>query len=261
MQRTPLLPYPGHGGARPGAGRKPRGPRRRVTHAVRPACHRDRPQLITVRVRDGLPNLRRAATLEPVRRALCAGADRFGLRLVQFSLQSNHIHFLAEVEDARALTRGMQGLLVRVARALNRHWNRRGPVFDDAYHARAVGSPREARHALRYVLNNAVKHRASAAGPDPFSSAAWFDGWVPGLGPTPGSTPAPVVRPRTWLLAVGWRRHGLIHPAEAPAAGRARARSRSVPIQAEVRSAAGAQAARFTPGLGCFERGSKPGAS
>jgi hypothetical protein len=27
-----------------------------------------------------------------------------------------------------------------------------------------------------------------------------------------------VAKPRTWLLAVGWRRHGLIDPAEVPGA-------------------------------------------
>jgi hypothetical protein len=57
-----------------------------------------------------------------------AGAD---FRLVHYSLQGSHAHFLVEADDARALARGMQGLKVRVAKALNRLMSRRGKVFAD----------------------------------------------------------------------------------------------------------------------------------
>jgi hypothetical protein len=37
----------------------------------------------------------------------------------------------------------------------------------------------------------------------------------------PEATALPeVARPRTWLLRVGWRRHGLVDPAELPGAAR-----------------------------------------
>ena len=47
------------------------------------------------------------------------------------------------------------------------------------------------------------------------SSGRWFDGW---RRPNPGREPgiSPVAAARTWLLAVGWRRHGLIAPADVP---------------------------------------------
>ena len=88
---------------------------------------------------------------------------------------------------------------------------------------RILRTPREVRNALAYVLLNARKHwreRHGAPPPvllDEASSSRWFDGWrhVPGSREPPRESPE-VVPPRTWLLSTGWRRHGLIDPAEVP---------------------------------------------
>jgi len=55
-----------------------------------------------------------------LRKVFESGKERFGFRLVHFSVQSNHMHLIAEAEDARSLSRGMQALGVRIARAVNR---------------------------------------------------------------------------------------------------------------------------------------------
>jgi len=119
-------------------------------------------------------------------------------------------------EDKRALSRGMQGLLVRIARALNALWKRRGSVFADRFHARALRTPREVRAALVYVLQNARHHGIRLASMDPFSSGAWFDGWRTKLAPATGLPPI-LATPRTWLLVEGWLRHGRIGLEERPA--------------------------------------------
>jgi REP element-mobilizing transposase RayT len=147
-------------------------------------------------------------------RAFSRGAERFGFRLVHFSIQSNHLHLLAEATDRRSLWRGMQGLLVRIARALNKLWTRRGKVFGDRYHARALRTPREVRFALVYVLHNARRHGVRVLGIDVYSSGPWFDGWVEAC--TPPARAAPGVWARTWLLREGWRRHGRIGFDERP---------------------------------------------
>jgi REP element-mobilizing transposase RayT len=155
-----------------------------------------------------------------VRRALVAGRERFGFRLVHFSVQRDHLHLLAEAADRRALSRGVQGLSVRLARAINRRLQRRGKVFMDRYHARALKTPRAAHWALRYVLLNARKHeRGAAAVPfgfvDGCSSAAWFDGFARPRELVFGAREcraefrarhaldSPVVAAQTWLLTVG----------------------------------------------------------
>jgi putative transposase len=201
------------GGARRGAGRKRSSPRSRIPHVARPRHDARTPLHVTLRLCDGVPSLRRSLVRERVFRALGDGRERFGFRLHQFSLQSNHIHLIVEADDGRALSRGMKGIAVRVARTMNRLWRRKGSVFSDRFHARPLRTPREVRSALVYVLQNARHHGLSLMGVDPYSSGPWFDGWRQGIvlaGDGPGT------RARTWLLREGWRRHGLIGIQESP---------------------------------------------
>ena len=81
------------------------------------------------------------------------------MRMVHFSVQGNHIHLIVEADDKKCLSRGLQGLNVRIARAVNRALGRKGNVFADRYHARILKTPTEVRNAVRYVLNNLRKHR------------------------------------------------------------------------------------------------------
>ena len=133
-------------------------------------------------------------------RAFAAGCERFGFRLVHFSVQGNHIHMIVEAPDAEALARAMKGIEVRMARALNKVMDRSGPVFADRYHAHLLTSPREAANAVRYVLENWIVHAMRNADPapsgvDPFCSAAVRE-----------CGPPLVAQPRWWLLCVGIRK-------------------------------------------------------
>src|SRR5947207_12294872 len=81
------------GGKRRGAGRKPKGERPLASHATRAALAARHPVLVTTRIRAGLPNLRHANALEVVTAAFAAsvrGVDRHGMRLVHFTIQTNH---------------------------------------------------------------------------------------------------------------------------------------------------------------------------
>jgi REP element-mobilizing transposase RayT len=210
------LVFARRGGRRSGAGRKPSGPRKRVPHVVRPVLASRFPVHVTTRLRAELPGLRRGETLRVLHQAFFAGCERFGFRLVHFSVQSNHLHLVAEAQDREALWRGMQGLLIRSAKALNKLWARRGKVFWDRYHARILRTPREVRSALCYVLCNARKHGLALEGIDPFSSGRWFDGWRPPNPEMQRAPRGPTALARTWLARVGWRRHGLLDPATVP---------------------------------------------
>jgi hypothetical protein len=139
--------------------------------------------------------------------------------VVGYSIQRDHLHLLVEADDRAALGRGMKSIAARVARAVNRVLRRSGKVLRDRYHLHVLKTPLEVRRAWAYVLNNARKHlgaRAPRAGRiDPASSGPWFDGWRDGVVALARS-PAPVARAATWLLRVGWRRHGLLDPSEVP---------------------------------------------
>lgn len=204
------------GGARENSGRKRAGKRARVEHAQRERLNPSHPVHVTLRLAAGLRSLRCRREFEVVREALACGADRCGMRLVEFAVLSNHIHLVCEARNTSSLGRGMQGLCVRIARALNRLWDRTGAVFADRYHCRSLESPLEVRRALKYVLHNATHHGHWLAGPDPCSSGAWFDGWRHALGWMRPGWISPFPRALTWLLGVGWRRHGLLDPMPEP---------------------------------------------
>src|SRR5439155_14173177 len=104
---------------------------------------------------------------------------------------------------------------IRLARAINRAFGRRGKVFADRYHEHILKSPTEVRHAVEYVLHNRAKHlkkRGKTPHPwdlDPYSSMSGraitflydYDICVP-----------IVAAPETWLLrrAAGVQPFGLM---------------------------------------------------
>jgi REP element-mobilizing transposase RayT len=112
-------------------------------------------------------NLRSHRCFRALRRAFARGCERFGFRLVHFSVQGNHAHFIVEAPDEVALGRAMKGLAVRMARALNKVMRRSGPVFADRYHALPLRSPRQVRHAIHYVLQNRAVHALRDGMPPP----------------------------------------------------------------------------------------------
>jgi REP element-mobilizing transposase RayT len=205
------------GGARAGAGRKPSKRRSDPSHLPRPEHKAYRPVHTVLRTRPDVPRLRRGEVLRAIRAALRRSARRPDFRVVHVSIQHNHLHLLVEATDKLALSRGMQGFSIAAARAINRSLGRRGKVFAYRYHATPITNPRQARHALAYVLNNWRRHgeddrgaRERAAAVDPYSSGILFDGWRE---QTPFEVPdyyepLPVARAQTWLLRTGWQLGG-----------------------------------------------------
>lgn len=226
MKKKPnqqVLGFLRRGGRRKNAGRKPKGKVAGVSHARRETLASRYPVHVTLRVGKGLPRLRTKRVFSVLREALRAGSDRFGFRLCQYSVQTNHLHMIVEAKDREALTRGMRGLVIRVAKALNRLWQRRGRVFPDRYHDRILRTPREVRNALAYVMNNARRHvRNLRYLIDNFASSLWFDGWRDREAKhavrdaLEWECERPTATARTWLLRKGWRRHGLVSATEVP---------------------------------------------
>lgn len=200
-----------------------------MRHARRPVLDMRFPVHVTTRVVREAGYLRGFRLYPAIRQALCKARERLGVRIVHYSVQSDHIHLIVEAADQIALGRAMKGIGVRMARRLNKLAGRSGRAIADRYHARYLRTPTEVRRAIIYVLQNGAKHgrdegrisRGQGTWIDPHSSAAFFAGWHPrcqkwipardapahplhGWGPPM----VPVVPPRTWLLSVGWERAG-----------------------------------------------------
>jgi len=219
MKQLSLAARGRHGGWRANAGRKAKPAGQHKGHRARPVLASRFPVHVTLKVLEDAPNLRRRHCFEALRTAFAKGRDRFGFRLVHFTVQGNHMHLICEAKDKESLTRGMQGLSIRVARKLNARANRKGRLFAERYHARILRSPTEVRNALAYVLNN-TRHHASRDVTyardwvDEKSSAPSFDGWK--WPPRSQISADCTTNASTWLLSTGWRLRGLIAPDEVP---------------------------------------------
>jgi len=212
-----------------------------MPHRVRPIHRAAHPVHVTLR--SGFRPLRHPFVFPTVRRAILAASrkrcnrptrdrpERTDFRVVHFSVQGDHIHLLVEATDRRALSNGVRGLSVSIARRVNALVRRRGRVFADRWHGRALTTPRAVRRALIDVLANHRKHGSRRAGIDPYSSAPYFPAFrelggrtaverdprcVPRvLAPSEDEPPAPAA-PQTWLLRIGWTRDAPISIRDAP---------------------------------------------
>jgi REP element-mobilizing transposase RayT len=196
---------------------------------------------VVLRATRDIGSLRKRFMYRAIREATIAVAmrelhDREGgaFRIIHISIQRDHVHLLVEADHKRALSNGMQRFQISAAKHINaavslrRSERRRGPVFPDRFHQEIIETPRQARHALSYVLNNWRKHRqdrvdfARSWNVDPFSTGVQFPGWkeredaIVWWKIRETYDPLVVYLPKTWLLREGWTRHGRISWSEVP---------------------------------------------
>ncbi len=205
----------------PGAGR----PKKRWLKGVKPpASHvkrepfvKGRALHVTLRTLPVARNLRRMDAYQAVRIGARVVLARSGFRLVHFSIQSNHIHLIVEADSQAELANGVRAFSISVAKSLNAKLGRRGAVFADRYHAKAIAKPTQMRNAIQYVLTNWLHHRPAhheiMEEVDPYSSGAEFLGWkeLRGTGQfvrDEGFERVALASPRLWLTREGWRRGG-----------------------------------------------------
>jgi REP element-mobilizing transposase RayT len=178
-----------------------------MPHEVRALLASRFPVHVTLRTVDGLSGLRSRACFRAIAGAFRLARSRQTIRLIEFSVQGNHLHLIVEAGDAARLSRGMQGLAISIAKRLNALLGRNGPVFADRYHAHILRTPTEVAYAVAYVRGNFAVHaaRQGAQAIDPVdrcsSAALAEDGRLPD-----DQGPPLVEAAKTWLLSIGWRR-------------------------------------------------------
>lgn len=218
----------GHGGRRRGAGRKNRSGLQ--AHVARARFKPNEPVHVTLRLKEGLPSLRRKEIFQCLR-ASVRTARRKGFYVVHFSILSNHVHLILEPESNLMLAQMIQSLAIAFSKRLNSVLKRSGSVFRERYHLHVLRTPSEARHALAYVLANLSRHqwrrkfgnarqRHFVIAGDPFTSAYSFNRWRELLGKARVDHTlsnwsetyielwySEFVKPaQTWLLREGWAR-------------------------------------------------------
>lgn len=136
------------GGRRPGSGRK-RIHSKGVAHRTRESMNAKTPLHINFRYRT---TIRNKTNLRLLKRAILNSRSH-GLKIIHFSLQTNHVHLIVEATDNQTLSKGMRSLTITFAKRL-----KRGRVQIERYHLHVLRSLRETKNAVHYVLFNEQKH-------------------------------------------------------------------------------------------------------
>ena len=168
-----------HGGWRPKAGRKKK--RGSISHDTRPEFAARYPQHVTLRIVDGgrtsppTGSRRRSGKRSAIRTSRTSGSSS------STSSATICTSWSRPRESARC-TSACRASRSAIAKRLNAALKRTGKLFAHRYHARVLTSPTQVRNTLRYVLLNRRHHAAERYAAknwiDPWSSAAWFDGWA-----------------------------------------------------------------------------------
>lgn len=204
----------GWGGKRRGAGRPNLSGL--VSHGKRAVVKKSTPLHLTWRIHDDLVNLRCGESETAFKKA-AAGCRKFGLRILHYSIQKDHLHLIAEADDNTALGLGMRSFGTRFGKALREIIGGSGRVFVGRYHLNVLDNPTKMKNALSYVLQNQAKHTRLVRHVDQYSSAPYFGKWKelfgPQMGPvlvdtskTPPSLPDYLSTPRSWIAREGWMR-------------------------------------------------------
>jgi hypothetical protein len=133
-----------------------------VSHLRRPIVTGVEPVQVTLKLQPDLPSLRSPALKASVEQAIDAGHERFGMRLLRYSLDKDGLSLVVTAPNRRALSRGIQGISVRIARAVNRKLERKGRLFADRYEAELVGRATTRAATTRAATTRAASTRAAS---------------------------------------------------------------------------------------------------
>jgi REP element-mobilizing transposase RayT len=149
MKQLGLNIYQGkHGGRRPGSGRK-RIHSKGVSHRARERVTSRQALHVNFKVKTSIRN---KECLQILKKSI-QNARSHGLKVLHFSLESNHVHLILEATDNSLLTKGMRSLTITFSKGIAK-----GRIQIERYHLHVLRTLRETKNAIHYVLFNHQKH-------------------------------------------------------------------------------------------------------
>lgn len=136
------------GGRRKGSGKR-RIHSKGVSHRKREKVTRHTPTHVNMKYKASIKNKN---FLRILKKAILNSRKK-GLRIIHYSVQSNHVHFIIEADNNQLLERGMRSLTVTLVKGINK-----GRVQLQRFHLHVLRSLKEARNAVHYVCFNEQKH-------------------------------------------------------------------------------------------------------
>ena len=82
---------------------------------------------------------------------------RFGLRILNYIVTSNHIHLLVQDRGRDEIAHSMQLIAGRTVQEYNRRKQHSGAFWEDRYHATAVDTGEHLLRCLAYIDLNMVR--------------------------------------------------------------------------------------------------------
>lgn len=128
-----------------------------IRHIERPIFYKTRSFMITIKVKKNKAEIRNKTVLSLLKRAIM-NARRQGLKVIHFTLEYDHAHFLIEADNHIILAKGMQSLGVTLAKAINKARKQSGTVYKNRYHFNRITTPRQLRNVMNYIFTNGRKH-------------------------------------------------------------------------------------------------------
>ena len=96
-------------------------------------------------------------------------------RLLAWVLMPDHWHGLIELSTGDCLSRAMRRFKAKIARAVNQSEGRRGALWAQSFHDRALRRDEDARAAARYLIANPIRAGiVDCPGDYPFWDAVWL---------------------------------------------------------------------------------------
>jgi len=153
----------------------------RVYHQSRPTLPSDRPLHVTVKFnKNEIRCLRNKLFYREIRKSFrCLRAK--GVRLIEFSVQKDHIHFLLESGNKLVLGKAMRALSISLSKRFSLLLNRKIKALKNRYHLHILNTLKELKNARQYILNNSAKHASTTNSDDLYFSRADFTIFKPSI--------------------------------------------------------------------------------
>lgn len=137
-----------NGGRRPGSGRK-RIHSAGISHRQRELITHKTPLHINFKYNITI----RSDNFRKILERAIENALKKDLLITHYTIQSNHVHLIAEAPNNVALSAGMRSLTVTIVKLMDK-----GSIQIERYHLHVLKTLTETENALEYVLLNDLKH-------------------------------------------------------------------------------------------------------
>jgi len=117
-----------------------------VSHKARPRFAGRTALHVILRLSDHV-RLANTSVRRAVLEALREGRELHGLHVIEVGRLKDQLHLIAEAENNASLSRGMQGLSIRIAKGINRAVGAKGSIFADHFEAFVLRSSKDLRTA------------------------------------------------------------------------------------------------------------------